>query len=583
MKLDDEEIARVCRLVDDVAGIQWDASKTYLIESRLPALLTEFGCQTLSDLVNLVRQGNNPRVSTAFIDAVTTRETLFFRDQGPFEALKHKCLPEILDAKAKTPYAQRLRIWSAACSSGQEPYSLGIILHELLDDLAGWDIQILATDISPAALKSAKTGIYSEFEMSRGVPQNLRDKYFTRVGDGWQVIDSVRKLVSFEHRNLLEPLANMGPFDVVFCRNVAIYFEADVRADLFERVSGVMAPHGALFVGGSENLAALGEKWKPLYHCRGIFYLPNRKNVGPVASVDVVGPGKTALATASRAAQPPARHLTSAPASPARPAAVARPTVQVAAGRAAPPAIGNRPPSPAAGTPVARPASTATPARPVTPPVQPAATSNAPSAATRPTDAPVDRPGATSTTPVRPSTPAVTRPAVTATNPTSTTASALAKPATATARTALTGSPTGSPPKTTTAAPAAKLSTTAARPGVSSAAAAESNSIAPQPAAVARPATSARPATTQAPVMAHKPAALPAPKPQSTTTARPATTMGTTGTAKAAPAVRPAIPAKPAAAATKPAATTTAKATSNAVTPPKHLAGRPAAPAAKPR
>jgi chemotaxis protein methyltransferase CheR len=300
MKLTDEDITRVCRLVDELSGIQWDASKTYLIETRLPGLLKEHQCPTLADLVTKVRLGTDPRVRAAFIDAITTRETLFFRDASPFEALRHKALPEIIDAKASTPFARWLRLWSAACSSGQEPYSLGIVLRELIDDLDEWDVQILATDISPAALATASRGVYSDFEVSRGLSPHLRDRYFTKVPGGWKISDEIRALVCFDNRNLLKPFGALGSFDVIFCRNVAIYFDAPVKRDLFERMSGVLAPHGAMFVGSSENLSCFGERWKPQYHCRGVFYQPNRK---PAAVATVAATARpTSLAPGPRSA-----------------------------------------------------------------------------------------------------------------------------------------------------------------------------------------------------------------------------------------------------------------------------------------
>lgn len=298
MSLTADEIDRVCRLVDEIAGIQWDKSKAYLIESRLPSLLADFGCASFGDLVTQVREGKNPALRTAFIDAITTRETLFFRDEGPFDALKHKALPEIIDAKQGTPFAKRIRIWSAACSSGQEPYSIGIVLCDLFDDIESWDVEILATDLSPAALESASKGLYSDFEMSRGVPHTIRNRFFEKQPTGWRICEKVRRLVRFEPRNLLEPFQSMGPFDAVFCRNVAIYFDEKTRRDLFERLAGVLSTHGALFVGSSENLSSYGERWKPLHHCRGVFYLPNRASVGPVATRE--GLGTAGVPTASR-------------------------------------------------------------------------------------------------------------------------------------------------------------------------------------------------------------------------------------------------------------------------------------------
>lgn len=288
MKLSPNDLGQICQLVNDVAGIQWDESKTYLIESRLPNLLQTYHCRDLGELVAKVKSGD-PVIREAFVDAITTRETLFFRDETPFEAMKNKALPEILDAKAKLN-DRRLRIWSAACSSGQEPYSIAIVLNEMLDESDGIDVQIMATDISSAALATASKGVYSEFEMSRGVPKALRDKYFKQVANGWKICDEIRSMVSFSQRNLLQPFKAFGIFDIIFCRNVAIYFDLPVKVDLFERLSQVLAPHGAIFVGGSENLAAYGPKWKPYHHCRGTFYQPNRQVPPPIATKDIAKP-----------------------------------------------------------------------------------------------------------------------------------------------------------------------------------------------------------------------------------------------------------------------------------------------------
>lgn len=332
MKLTEDEIARVCRLVDELAGIQWDASKAYLIESRLPSLLRDHKCTDLTDLVSKVRANISPQIRADFVDAITTRETLFFRDESPFEALRHKALPEIIDAKSKSTWARRLRFWSAACSSGQEPYSLGIVLRELIEDIDDWDVQILATDLSTAALASASKGVYSDFEMSRGIDPRRRDKYFRKVEGGWKICDEVRSMVMFAQRNLLEPFTNVGPFDVIFCRNVAIYFDTPVKRDLFERLAGVLTQNGALFVGSSESLSAFGDRWKPLHHCRGIFYQPNRENLGPVASVAATSPlarPATPVPVArSSPTTPPARPLT-ATTTPAKPAPTAAPAAAV--------------------------------------------------------------------------------------------------------------------------------------------------------------------------------------------------------------------------------------------------------------
>jgi len=275
MSLTRQQIQAVCQLTDKITGIQWDSSKDYLIESRIVARLAEFGCTSLEALIAKVEAGDSV-AKNAFIDAVTTRETLFFRDESPYIALEHKALPEIIDTKTSSYYPKRLRLWSAAASTGQEAYSLAICLLETLPDLWSWDVQILATDISDAALAAASRGIYSEFEVGRGLRPDLRDKYFQRVGNGWQVKDDVRSLVSFQKRNLLQPFEGLGPFDIIFCRYVAIYFDLPVRRELFERLSRTLSNDGVLFVGSSENLSDFGARWAPQFHCRAVYYQPNK-------------------------------------------------------------------------------------------------------------------------------------------------------------------------------------------------------------------------------------------------------------------------------------------------------------------
>lgn len=269
-----EEFQSLGRLADDLCGIQWDESKQYLAENRIGAVLRSTGANSISDLVHGVRR-DAPGFRDALIDAITTRETHFFRDLKPFDALSHKVIPEAIDDRSDSPLPQRLRIWSAACSSGQEPYSIAITLCELIDDIHDWDVQIYATDICDNAVTQASHGIYSEFEVNRGVPDNIRDRYFARTDEGWRVSDELRSLVRFERRNLLEPFGGLGQFDVIFCRNVAIYFDLPVRRSLFENLSRVLTSTGALFAGVSEDLTSFGTNWKRHNHCGASFYRPN--------------------------------------------------------------------------------------------------------------------------------------------------------------------------------------------------------------------------------------------------------------------------------------------------------------------
>lgn len=275
MQVSTEDIKVISRLVDDLCGIVLDESKGYLIESRLSGVAAEAGCASFSELYYKARHGSDRALRTKIINAITTNETLFFRDTSPFEALQHKALPELFDAKAGSAFPKRLRIWSAACSTGQEPYSLAMVLHELIPDIASWDIKITATDISDQAIAQASRGQYAEHEIRRGMPPRLLEKYFAKDGNNWKVKDELRALIAFQRINLLEPFTALGTFDVILCRNVAIYFKPDVRRELFERLARQLAPHGYLFAGSSESLSDLGPRFMPHKHCRAVFYRPN--------------------------------------------------------------------------------------------------------------------------------------------------------------------------------------------------------------------------------------------------------------------------------------------------------------------
>lgn len=281
MQVTADEFKVLVRLVDDLCGVVLDDSKAYLIESRLSKVAEDAGCKNFSELYYKARYESNKAIQAKIIDAITTHETLFFRDTSPFEALQHKVLPELFDVKSKTATPKRLRIWSAACSTGQEPYSIAIVLHELLPDIATWDIKITATDISDAAIQQASIGRFRDVEIQRGMRPELLNKYFTHEQDVWKVKDQLRGLIAYKRINLLEPFVTMGPFDIIFCRNVAIYFNAMARKSLFERLVKELTPEGYLFVGSSESLTDLGPNFAPQHHCRAIFYQPNKRALVP--------------------------------------------------------------------------------------------------------------------------------------------------------------------------------------------------------------------------------------------------------------------------------------------------------------
>jgi chemotaxis protein methyltransferase CheR len=276
MQVIDKEISIVANLVEELCGIILDESKGYLIESRLGRLADAHGCNNFTDFCHKARNGDRA-LRGHIIDAITTQETLFFRDNSPFEVLQHKVVPELIDSKAGTIFSKRLRIWSAACSTGQEVYSIAMTLCEMLPDILKWDIKILGTDISDSAIKQASWGQYAGHEIQRGMKPEMLKKYFTEVKNGWRVKDELRFLTAFQRRNLLEPFGELGLHDIIFCRNVAIYFDAKTKRGLFQRLTNQMAANGYLFVGSSESLTDLGPNFIPRYHCKAIYYQPNKK------------------------------------------------------------------------------------------------------------------------------------------------------------------------------------------------------------------------------------------------------------------------------------------------------------------
>lgn len=279
IKLKAEEFPAVARFVLEVSGIHLDGSKSYLIETRLSPLLGAFHCQSYSDLA--VRARSNPTLERKIIDAISTNETLFFRDRSPFEALQHKIIPDLIDRKTKN--GQRMlpptiRIWSAACSTGQEPYSLAMLIRELCPDDSKHRFQLVGTDISDAAVARASHGVYNRFEVERGLEPTRLSRYFSPLGDGYRIRDEIRSMVTFRKLNLLKPFTGMGRFDVILCRNVAIYFTPEDRKRLFERLADMLEPEGYLIIGSTESLTGVCARFAPQRHVRAVFYQVKPEN-----------------------------------------------------------------------------------------------------------------------------------------------------------------------------------------------------------------------------------------------------------------------------------------------------------------
>ena len=275
MQLRVGEMPLLQQLVLQLAGVALDDSKGYLIESRLGPIAERAGCSNFNELYFKLRYGGHRDLEQQVVDAITTHETNWFRDGSPFEAMQFKIVPESIDARERLGQGRKLRIWSAASSSGQEAYSIGMVLCELIPDIARWDIEILGTDIAKSSVEAAREGVYADYEMQRTSRPALMTKYFEKVANGYRIKEQVRRLCRFEQRNLMTPLIGLGPFDIVFVRNVLIYFEKQAKIDLLRRVRNVMLPHGWLFVGSTENLMEAGPEWVPQLHCRATVYQPN--------------------------------------------------------------------------------------------------------------------------------------------------------------------------------------------------------------------------------------------------------------------------------------------------------------------
>jgi chemotaxis protein methyltransferase CheR len=269
------------KLLRDHSGLDLSADKQYLIESRLLPLARKAGLADIGDLVQKMKGGATALVSQV-VEAMTTNETFFFRDKVPFEHFRNVIMPEILRTRA---HRRSIRIWCAAGSTGQEPYSLAMSLKEIGGALAGWRIEILATDLSQEVLEKSKAGIYSQFEVQRGLPIQLLVKYFKQQGELWQLNPEIRAMVLHRQLNLLHDFSQLGVFDVIFCRNVLIYFDQATKANVFSRLAKTSEPDGFLVLGAAETVVGLTEAFKPVPEKRGL-YRPNDVLMAPPKSLN---------------------------------------------------------------------------------------------------------------------------------------------------------------------------------------------------------------------------------------------------------------------------------------------------------
>jgi chemotaxis protein methyltransferase CheR len=258
------------KFLKERSGLDLSSDKQYLVESRLTPLARRAGLCGIAEIVQKIRSGSEPLISDV-VEAMTTNETFFFRDKIPFENLRETVLPMLLEARASR---RSLRIWCAASSTGQEPYSIAMCLKEIGSTLAGWRIEILATDLSQCVLEKSKAGIFSQFEVQRGLPIHMLVKHFTQVGELWQLNADIRAMVQHRQLNLLHDFSHLGTFDVIFCRNVLIYFDQDAKAAIFDRLARVIEPDGVLTLGAAESVVGISDAFRPYPERRGL-YRPN--------------------------------------------------------------------------------------------------------------------------------------------------------------------------------------------------------------------------------------------------------------------------------------------------------------------
>jgi chemotaxis protein methyltransferase CheR len=266
MKPDDFQL--LSGLLKERSGLVLTADKAYLLESRLVPLARKQGLQGLDDLVRAIRTTKEERLISVVTEAMTTNESLFFRDSSPFDQMRKTMLPGLVKARSGL---KRLRIWSAACSTGQEPYSLAMLLKDEAVAFAGYRVELVGTDLSTEVLEKAKSGLYSQFEVQRGLPIAMLAKHFAKVGDMWQIKPDLRGMVQFRQHNLLHDFGLLGQFDVIFCRNVLIYFDQPTKAAILARMAKLLPADGFLVLGGAETVLGITDRLAPVTGMRGVY------------------------------------------------------------------------------------------------------------------------------------------------------------------------------------------------------------------------------------------------------------------------------------------------------------------------
>lgn len=256
------------RFLKTKSGLVLSDEKQYLVESRLLPVARRAGLAGLSDLIAAIQKPAATQLASDVVEAMTTNESFFFRDKTPFDHFKDAMLPALLKARTGR---RRIKIWCAAASTGQEPYSLAMCLKEAGSKVAGWSVDILGTDLSAEVLEKARNGVYSQFEVQRGLPIQMLLKYFAQKGELWQINPDLRAMVQWRKFNLLDSFAAIGEQDIVYCRNVLIYFDQPTKIDILQRIAKLMPEDGYLVLGAAETVVGLTDAFQPVPERRGLY------------------------------------------------------------------------------------------------------------------------------------------------------------------------------------------------------------------------------------------------------------------------------------------------------------------------
>lgn len=262
-----EDIQVLRQLVEARSGVQVDPGKLYLIESRLAPVARREGFASIPEMIQAVRVHRDDRLMWAATDAMSVTETAFFRDRAVFELFRDEMLPALAQSRAGAP----IRVWSAACSTGQEAYSLAMMVDEVRPRLPGARVDLFGSDLSERCLEKAQSGLYTQFEVQRGLPMTHLVKYFRKDGLNWRLNDTIRSMVTFREWNLLADPRPLGEFDIVFCRNVLIYFDRPTKTRVLDMVARQMASDGLLYLGGAETVLGISDKFEILPDNRGVY------------------------------------------------------------------------------------------------------------------------------------------------------------------------------------------------------------------------------------------------------------------------------------------------------------------------